>query len=143
MEETVKSTDRRADPKAKERETKHEKTPAWQNQSRKHSTQITGVTERTKKGEKGVKDMTGEHFLEVSDTAGPPQPGVETETGSCHGPGTRRNEIDPKHLERKAQGRRKDRAGKAGPSQQGSKEAGQRPRRQERSPTWNSAAAKL
>lgn len=72
-----------------------------------------GVTERMKNGEKGVKEMTREHFLEVNDTAGPPQPGVETETGSCHRPGTRRNEDDPKHLERKAQGRRKDRAGKA------------------------------
>lgn len=51
-----------------------------------------GVTERTKNGEKGVKDMTREHFLEVNDTAGPPQPGVETETGSRHRPGTRRNE---------------------------------------------------
>lgn len=88
---------------------KHEM-PNWQNQPRRPTTQITGVTERMKKGEKVVKEMTRERFLSANDTARPPQPGVGAEKGSCRRPSTRRKEVKTppergKHQTRERTGR--------------------------------------
>lgn len=101
-----------------------------------------GVTERTKNGEKGVKDMTSEHFLEVTDTAGPHNLVWRLRQGHVAGLAlgemrTIQNTLGGKHTagERTGPGRR----GLLSSAPRGRGNA----RHQERSPTWNSAAAKL
>lgn len=112
LEDTGKSTYWRADPKAKETE----------NMRRCRTGRINPggpprklrESQRMKKREKAVKEMTREHFLLVNDTARSPQPGVEAEKGSCRRPSTRKKEDAPKRLQRgKHQTREKGRGGKA------------------------------